>query len=123
LLGSVAFAGVGLFFTGTLRAEANLALANGLFLLLLFLGGMAYPLSKLPGPLEAFARCSRPRRSRSAHGACWRRVAHSPAGSFVVLAAWTVRRAARCDPLLPLGEVSAPQEVASRRFSGPSSAL
>ena len=34
---------------GTLRAEANLAAANGLFLVLLFLGGMAYPLDKLPG--------------------------------------------------------------------------
>ena len=40
---------------GTLRAEANLAVANGLFLLLLFLGGMAYPLDRLPDALEAFA--------------------------------------------------------------------
>ena len=56
LLGTVAFAGVGLFFAGVLRAEANLAVANGLFLLLLFLGGMAYPLSRLPGFLETVAR-------------------------------------------------------------------
>jgi ABC-2 type transport system permease protein len=40
---------------GTLRAETNLALSNALFLLLLFLGGMAYPLSRLPGALRAFA--------------------------------------------------------------------
>jgi ABC-2 type transport system permease protein len=57
LIGTVAFAGIGLFFAGTLRAEANLAVANGLFLALLFLGGMAYPLDKLPGGLQAFARC------------------------------------------------------------------
>ncbi len=35
LLGTIAFAGVGLFFAGLLRAEANLAVANALFLLLL----------------------------------------------------------------------------------------
>jgi ABC-2 type transport system permease protein len=56
LIGTVAFAGIGLFFAGTLRAEANLAVANGLFLALLFLGGMAYPLDKLPGGLQVFAR-------------------------------------------------------------------
>ncbi len=56
LLGTVAFAGIGLFFAGTLRAEANLAVANALFLLLLFIGGMAYPLSRLPGVLETIAR-------------------------------------------------------------------
>jgi ABC-2 type transport system permease protein len=56
LLGTVGFAGIGLFFAGTLRAEANLAVANALFLLLLFIGGMAYPLSRLPGALETIAR-------------------------------------------------------------------
>jgi ABC-2 type transport system permease protein len=56
LLGTVAFAGVGLFFAGLLRAEANLAVANALFLLLLFVGGMAYPLSKLPDVLATIAR-------------------------------------------------------------------
>jgi ABC-2 type transport system permease protein len=90
LLGTVAFAGVGLLFAGTLRAEANLALANGLFLLLLFLGGMAYPLSKLPGPLEALARLL----PAAALSECMRGVlasGHSlPAGSFVVLAVWAV---------------------------------
>jgi ABC-2 type transport system permease protein len=55
LVGTVAFAGIGLLMAGTLRAEANLALANALFLLLLFLGGMAYPLERLPGALQAIA--------------------------------------------------------------------
>ena len=41
---------------GTLRAEATLALANGLFLVLLFLGGMAYPLDELPDMLEEIAK-------------------------------------------------------------------
>ncbi len=56
LIGTVAFAGIGLFFAGVLRAEANLAVANALFLGLLFVGGMAYPLDKLPSALQTFAR-------------------------------------------------------------------
>jgi ABC-2 type transport system permease protein len=56
LLGTIAFAGIGLLMAGTLRAEANLAGANGLYLLLLFLGGMAYPLDRLPGFLQAIAK-------------------------------------------------------------------
>jgi ABC-2 type transport system permease protein len=56
LLGTVAFAGIGMLMAGTLRAEANLAAANALFLVLLFLGGMAYPLYRLPSALETFAR-------------------------------------------------------------------
>jgi ABC-2 type transport system permease protein len=90
LLGTVAFAGIGLLFAGTLRAEANLALANGLFLVLLFLGGMAYPLSKLPGPLEAFARLL----PAAALSECVRGVLSSgrafPTGSFIVLVVWAI---------------------------------
>lgn len=56
LLGTIAFAGIGMLMAGTLRAEATLALANGLFLVLLFLGGMAYPLAKLPDILEEIAK-------------------------------------------------------------------
>lgn len=56
LVGTVAFAGIGLLLAGTLRAEATLAAANALFLVLLFLGGMAYPLHKLPDALETIAR-------------------------------------------------------------------
>lgn len=55
LVGTVAFAGIGLLMAGTLRAETNLALSNALFLLLLFLGGMAYPLSRLPTALQDIA--------------------------------------------------------------------
>jgi ABC-2 type transport system permease protein len=55
LIGTVAFSGIGMLLAGTLRAEANLAVANALFLVLLFLGGMAYPLDRLPGVLQAVA--------------------------------------------------------------------
>jgi ABC-2 type transport system permease protein len=56
MIGTVAFAGLGLLMAGTLRAEATLAVANGGYLLLLVLGGMAYPLTKLPLALQDVAR-------------------------------------------------------------------
>ena len=56
VLGTVAFAGLGLLMAGTLRGEVVLAAANGLYLLLLLLGGMVVPLSKLPGVLRPIAR-------------------------------------------------------------------
>ncbi len=55
LLGTAAFAGLGLLLAGTLRAEATLALANGLFLVFLMLGGIVLPIDHLPAPIAAFA--------------------------------------------------------------------
>jgi len=45
LLGTAAFSGLGLLLAGTLRAEATLAAANLVYLLLLVLGGVVFPLS------------------------------------------------------------------------------
>lgn len=56
LLGTAAFAGVGLLLSGRLRAELNLAAQNGLYLLLLLLGGMIIPTDSLPGPLSSIAQ-------------------------------------------------------------------
>jgi ABC-2 type transport system permease protein len=55
LLGTAAFAGLGLLLAGTLRAEATLALANGLFLGSLLLGGILLPVDRLPEPLSSLA--------------------------------------------------------------------
>lgn len=52
VLGTVAFAGVGLLLAGTLRPEAVLAAANGLFVAFVLLGGVVIPLDQLP-PLIA----------------------------------------------------------------------
>ena len=52
----MAFGGIGLLLAGVLRAEVNLAAANGLYLVLLLLGGMVVPLAKLPGGLAAVAK-------------------------------------------------------------------
>jgi ABC-2 type transport system permease protein len=45
LLGTAAFSSLGLLLAGTLRAEATLAAANLIYLVLLVLGGVAFPLS------------------------------------------------------------------------------
>lgn len=55
-LGTLAFAGSGLLLAGTLRAEATLAIANGLFLALLLLGGVVLPVDHLPTLLADLAR-------------------------------------------------------------------
>jgi ABC-2 type transport system permease protein len=55
VLGTAAFAGLGLLLAGTLRAEATLALTNALFLAALLLGGIIVPLDRLPGWLAAVA--------------------------------------------------------------------
>jgi len=55
LLGTAAFAGLGLLLAGALRAEATLALANGLFIAFLLLGGIVIPVSHLPEPLATLA--------------------------------------------------------------------
>jgi ABC-2 type transport system permease protein len=49
VLGTAAFSGLGLLMAGTLRAEATLAAANLVFLLLLVAGGVIVPLSRFGG--------------------------------------------------------------------------
>jgi ABC-2 type transport system permease protein len=55
MLGTIAFAGIGLTLAGRLPAEINLAVQNGLYLVLLLLGGMVIPFTKLPGVIRAVA--------------------------------------------------------------------
>lgn len=55
LLATTGFAGIGLLMAGTLRAEVTLAAANGLYLVLLLLGGMIIPLGELPAAVRAVA--------------------------------------------------------------------
>ena len=53
LLGTAAFSSLGLLLAGTLRAEATLAVANGLYLLLIAVGGVLIPADRLPPAAEA----------------------------------------------------------------------
>lgn len=54
-LGTAAFAALALLIAGVLRAEAVLAVANLLWILLLAGGGVLLPVELLPGPLAALA--------------------------------------------------------------------
>ena len=88
-LGTAAFVGLGLLLAGTLRAEAVLALANGLFLAFLMVGGIVLPLDHLPGPLAALAAylpaAALSDALRIALGG-----PGDPSAPLVVLAAWAV---------------------------------
>ncbi|WP_433855800.1 ABC transporter permease [Streptomyces kronopolitis] len=53
VLGTAAFSGLGLLMAGTLRAEATLAAANLVFLLLLVGGGVIVPLTKFPAAAQS----------------------------------------------------------------------
>jgi ABC-2 type transport system permease protein len=90
LLGTLAFAGLGLAMAGSLRAEATLALANGLFLAFLLLGGIVLPVDHLPEPLALLAGVL----PASALGDALRiglgMVATDPLGPLALLAAWGV---------------------------------
>ena len=89
VLGTVAFAGIGMLMAGTLRAEATLAGANGLYLVLLLLGGMVVPLAKLPGALRALSRAL-PAAALSGAMSGGLGPGRVPAHDWIVLAAWAV---------------------------------
>ncbi|WP_345347452.1 ABC transporter permease [Actinoallomurus liliacearum] len=90
LLGTAAFSGFGLLMAGTLRAEATLAAANLVYILLLALGGVIFPLTRFSGgvrsvlellPISALADGLR---QVLQHGA------GLPARDLVILAVWAV---------------------------------
>ena len=56
VLGTAAFGGLGLLVAGTLRAEVTLAVANLVWLVLLFAGGIAIPLTKYPHAAQEILR-------------------------------------------------------------------
>ena len=90
IVGTVAFAGIGLSLAGRLRGEINLAAQNGLYLVLLLLGGMVIPFAKLPGPISAIAKAlpsgalADVLRETLAHGGV------RPGTSWAILGAWAV---------------------------------
>jgi ABC-2 type transport system permease protein len=90
IAGTVAFAGLGLTLAGRLRGEINLAAQNGIYLVLLLLGGMVIPFAELPLPLRAVARVlpsgalANVVRDALAGGASW------VLWSWMILAAWAV---------------------------------
>ena len=75
LAGTAAFSGLALLMAGTLRAEATLAAANLVYLVLLGVGGVVFPLTKFPAGGSAGAAAAAVRRAvrRPALGAAARR--------------------------------------------------
>jgi ABC-2 type transport system permease protein len=90
VLGTAAFSALGLLLAGTLRAEATLAVANGVYLLLLAAGGVVIPVDRLPPPLAPLvsalpsAALGTGLRDVLLHGSPF------PTGPALVLLAWAV---------------------------------
>ena len=105
VLGTAVFAAWGMSLAGLLRAEAVLAVANGIFLFLLMFGGVVIPAASLPGPLAdagAVAALGSARR-----------------GAHVRPRRWPCPRAGHrspcCSPGGPRGPPSLPGRSAGRR--------
>lgn len=88
LLATLAFAGIGFLLAGTLRAEVTLAVANGLYIVMLGISGIMFPIAKL-GEFAAVARML--------PSAALTDVLHPaltggrvPGGAWVVLGVWAV---------------------------------
>jgi ABC-2 type transport system permease protein len=90
LVATVAFAGLGLLMAGTLKAEVTLAAANGLYVVLLLLGGMVVPLDRLPGPLEAGARLLPSAALTEAITGALTSPVEVPGRAWLVMLAWAV---------------------------------
>ena len=88
LLGTSAFAGIGLALAGRLRGEINLAAQNGLYLVLLLLGGMVIPMSSLPGPLRSAAELLPSAALADVLREALTGAGNRPGASWVVLAVW-----------------------------------
>jgi len=90
VLGTIAFAGIGLLMAGTLRGEVTLAAANGVYLVLLLVGGMVVPLSELPSGLRAIARILPSGALTEALVGTLTAGRSVPVHAWIVLAAWAV---------------------------------
>ncbi|HEY0521531.1 MAG TPA: ABC transporter permease [Ilumatobacteraceae bacterium] len=88
IVGTIAFAGIGLSLAGRLPGEINLAAQNGLYLVLLLLGGMVIPFAKLPGVVRAVAHALPSGALADVLRDAVSSAGTQPARSWVVLCAW-----------------------------------
>ena len=90
LLGTAAFSGLALLMAGTLRAEATLAGANLVYIVLLGVGGVVFPLTKFPAAAHPYltllptGALATGLRSVLAHAAGF------PVRDLIVLVVWAV---------------------------------
>ena len=90
IVGTMAFAGIGLTLAGRLPAEINLAVLNGLYLVLLLLGGMVIPFAKLPGAIRAVAHVLPSGALADVLRDALTNAGTQPTRSWVVLCIWAV---------------------------------
>ena len=90
VLGTVAFSGLGLLMAGRLRGEVTLAAANGLYLVLLLVGGMVVPLTELPGGLRWLAELLPSGALAEALVGTMANGATVPLKAWIVLVVWAV---------------------------------
>jgi ABC-2 type transport system permease protein len=90
LLATVAFAGLGFLIAGRLSGEATLATANGLYILLLLVGGMVVPLSQMPAGLRAVAELLPPAALADALAGTTANTTWSQTRDWIVLLIWAV---------------------------------
>jgi ABC-2 type transport system permease protein len=93
-LGTLTFAALGLLLAGTLRPEATLALANGLFVVGMLLGGMLVPAGDLPGIVGDIAALTPTAALADALRIGLGATAGDASGPLVILAAWGLAAAA-----------------------------
>ncbi|GAA2408477.1 ABC transporter permease [Streptomyces glaucosporus] len=90
IAGTAAFSGLGLLMAGTLRAEATLAGANLVFVLLLVGGGVVVPLERFPEPARAVLEWLPISALSDGLRDVLRDGAGTPWGNLAVLAVWAV---------------------------------
>ncbi|CAM5328609.1 ABC transporter permease [Streptomyces californicus] len=90
VLGTAAFSGLGLLMAGTLKAEATLAAANLVFLLLLVGGGVIVPLDKFPDAVRSALELLPVSRALRGSGGCLQHGAPMPWGHAAILVVWAV---------------------------------
>jgi ABC-2 type transport system permease protein len=88
--GSAAFSGLAMLMAGTLRAEATLAAANLVYLLLLGVGGVVFPLTKFPPAARPALRLLPSGALSDGLRAVLRYGAGLPVRDVVVLGVWAV---------------------------------
>ncbi len=90
VLGTIAFAGLGFLMAGTLDALVTLALANGLYLVLLLIGGFIVPIDELPEPMQRVAEVLPAAALADTVSASLTSGATAAARSWVVLVVWAL---------------------------------
>jgi ABC-2 type transport system permease protein len=88
-LGTAAFGGLGLLIAGTLRAEVTLAAANLIWLMLLFAGGIAIPLTRYPAAARDVLQYLPSAALSDGLHQVWQDGSGVPVRAAVTLLAWT----------------------------------